>query len=73
MKNKQIKQVKSEYGINEYNVKRKTKKFSTINLLLLQVGICLAVSAVMLALRLIGGSEVVSTATAEPFLNLVAV
>lgn len=73
MKNKQIRQVEAVYEINEYNVKRKKKRFSTLNLLLLQVGICLAVSSIILAVRLIGGSDVVSTAVSEPFLNLVNV
>lgn len=71
MKNKQIKKVNSECMINEYNVKRKKKKFSTINLLLLQVGICLFVSAVILAVRLIGGSEVVTTVVGDPYINIV--
>ena len=72
MKNKkQIKTVESNYIINEYNVKRKKKKFNTLNLLLLQVGICLAVSVAVLAVRLILGSETVSASNVDTFINIV--
>lgn len=45
---------------NEYKIV-KTKKRSIINVFLINVGICLAVSLALLVTRLVGGSEVIET------------
>lgn len=73
MKNKNIVQVKSTYSENKYNVTVKKKRFSTLNLLLVQVGICLAVSVAVLAVRLIGGNEAIVSAGVNTFFDIVSV
>lgn len=73
MKNSQISKVNSVYSVNEYKVKRKKKKFSTLNLLLIQVGICLVVSATVLAIRIIGGSEIITSVSVNGYFDFINV
>lgn len=73
MKNKKVKEIDAIYSINEYNVVRRKKKITIINLLLIQVGICLAVSVGVLALRLIAGNEIISAASVNGFFDFVTI
>lgn len=72
MKNKKFIEAESVYSVNEYKVKRVRKKLSVLNLLLIQVGICLAVSISVLAIRLISGSDVISEVGANNFFEFIS-
>ena len=54
-------------------VKRVKKRPSILNLLLLQVGICLIVSVGVFLVRVIAGSDAVTSAVADGFFGFVTV
>ncbi len=70
--NQSLEFVESSTGKNEYCVVRRKKKTSILNLLLLQVGICLIVSVGVLVFRAVAGENTV-TATVNNFIGFVTV
>ena len=59
---------------NEYSVTRKKRrKIPLLNLLLVQVAICLAVSVSVLAIRALVGADAVVSANAGAFFDIVGI
>lgn len=59
---------------NEYSVERKKKrKIPILNLLIVQIAICLAVSVSVLAIRAIVGSDVVVDAGAGAYFDIIGI
>ena len=60
---------------NEYNVERvkRKRRISVLNLLLVQVAICLVVSVSVLAIRALTGSAGVVSANAGAFFDIIGV
>ena len=55
-----VEKIESQPYENEYKVVR-TKKRSLLNVFIINVGICLAVSLALLVAKVAGGSEVIET------------
>ena len=59
---------------NEYDITRKKRrKIPVLNLLIVQVAICLAVSVSVLAIRALVGSDAVVSANAGAFFDIVGI
>lgn len=70
-----MKTVDSISGKNEYSIQRvnRRKRGSILNLLLLQVAICLVVSVSVLAIRALTGSDAVVDAGAGAYFDFIGI